>query len=97
MSIREAEACSPWLGDENGRAEGLPRFHLLHPSVGALARETDTAFQRKLGGVAARLASVLVRAGDEGLALGVGREVRAPAFLRSLESSGTREIVGRAR
>src|SRR3989454_8864291 len=79
MSIREAQACTPWLGDDGGRAEGLPSVHLLRPPVGALAGEADAALQREPGGVAARLAGVAAHAGDDGLPLGVGRQVRAPA------------------
>src|SRR6266849_7286649 len=71
MSIRKAQTRTPWLGDEEGSAEGLPRLHLLCPCVGALAGEANAALQRERGGVAARLAGVLVHAGDEGLALGV--------------------------
>src|SRR3989454_5636900 len=80
MSIREAEACTPWLGDDGGRPEGFPRVHLLLPPVGPLTGETDAPLQRELGGVAARLAGVAVHAGDDGLALDVGRQVRAPAI-----------------
>src|SRR5260370_39168798 len=78
MSGREGGARAPWLGDEKGSAEGLPRLDLLRPPVGRLAGEADAALQRERGGVAARLARVLMHAGDEGLALAVGREVRAP-------------------
>src|SRR2546426_7350034 len=72
MSSREGEARAPWLGDEEGGAEGLPRLYLLRPPVGILAGEADAALQRERGGVAARLAGVLMYAGDEGLALAVG-------------------------
>src|SRR5712692_10505275 len=79
MSTREAEPGATWLGDDGARAEGLPRIHLLRPPVGALAGETDAALERELGWVAARLARVLMHAGHERLALGVGHEVGAPA------------------
>src|SRR5258706_11310700 len=79
MSIRKLQASLPWLGNERIRTEGLPRFHLLYPSFRALAREVDAAFEWKPGGIAARLASVLVHAGDKIRALRVGCEVRAPA------------------
>ena len=65
MPIRKLQARLPWLGDERSRAEGLPRFHLLYPSFRALAREMDAAFEWQLGGIAARLASVLMHAVDE--------------------------------
>src|SRR5262245_35330430 len=79
MAIWEGEAGSPWLGDDGGRAEGLPRSDLPLPSFGTLAGEANAALQGKPGGIATRLASVLVHTGDERLALGVGREVGAPA------------------
>src|SRR5881628_760720 len=79
MSVREAEVSTTWLADDRGCAEGLPRVHLLRPPIGALTGETDAPLQRKLGRVAARLAGVVVDAGDDSLALGVGRQVRAPA------------------
>src|SRR6266513_2524265 len=79
MSIRKLQARLPWLGDERRRAEGLPRFHLLDPSFRGLAREMDAAFEWELGGIAARLARVLMHAGDQIRALGVGCEIRAPA------------------
>src|SRR5207244_1999695 len=63
MAGREGEARAPWLGDEKGGAEGLPRLYLLRPPVGLLAREADAAFQRQRGGIAARLARILMHAG----------------------------------
>src|SRR5688572_18342934 len=79
VPIGEGEARPPWLGDEGGRAERFPRLHLLLPAVAVLAGEADAALERERGGIAAGLASVLVNAGDEGVALGVRREIRAPA------------------
>ena len=55
MSIREAEACTPLLGDDGGRAEGFPCVHLLHPPIRALAGEADAPLQWELRGIAARL------------------------------------------
>src|SRR6185295_7410201 len=79
VSLREGEARPSWLGDEGGRAEGLPRLHLFLPAVGVLAGEADAALERERGGIAAGFASVVMNAGDERVTLGVGREVRAPA------------------
>src|SRR5256885_12574024 len=67
MPGREGEARAPWLGDERGRAEGLPRLYLLRPAVGILAGEADAALQRERGGAAARLARAPLHQGAQGL------------------------------
>src|SRR6266850_2680472 len=79
VSVGEAEAGAPRLTDDRACAECLPRAHLLRPSVGALATDADAAFQRQPGGIAPRLARVLVHTLDDGPAARVGRQVRAPA------------------
>src|SRR5207244_9872987 len=79
MAGREGEARAPWLGDEKGGAEGLPRLYLLRPPVGLLAREADATFQRQRGVLAARLARLLMPAGGAGLALALAGEVRTPS------------------
>src|SRR3989442_10032522 len=73
MSGREGEARAPWLGDEKGGAEGLPRLYLLRPAVGILAGEADAALQRELGGGPGPPPGLPVHAGDQGPAPAVRR------------------------
>src|SRR5215475_6162405 len=79
MSFGKLEAGPSRLGDHRGGAQSLPRIDLFLPAAGALTGEADPPFERKLVGIAARLARVAVHARDERAPLVVGREVRAPS------------------
>src|SRR5207244_5853959 len=68
MAGREGEARAPWLGDEKGGAEGLPRLYLLRPPVGLLAREADATFRWHPAGFAAGARRVWMHAGKRGWA-----------------------------